>query len=132
MARCEECGAPITSNVCEYCGNVIDITHKETTQENTPQQEVHTQTIINNYITQQPTTNNNTSTSTISKKSKIVALLLCVFLGYFGAHKFYVGKAGMGVLYLFSYGLFGFGWIIDCILIAMGSFKDKFGLPLKK
>ena len=67
----------------------------------------------------------------ISQKNKIVALLLCIFLGFFGAHKFYVGKIGMGILYLFTYGLFGFGWIIDIILILCGSFKDSNNLPLK-
>lgn len=67
----------------------------------------------------------------ISRKNKIVALLLCIFLGYFGAHKFYVGKVGMGILYLFTMGFFGIGWLIDVILIATGSFKDEFGLPLK-
>ncbi len=37
----------------------------------------------------------------------------------------------MGILYLFTYGLFGFGWIIDIILILCGSFKDSNNLPLK-
>ena len=62
----------------------------------------------------------------------MVALLLCIFLGFFGAHKFYLGKIGMGILYLFTYGLFGFGWIIDIIMILVGTAKDKNGLPLKK
>lgn len=48
---------------------------------------------------------------------KWVAFLLCFFLGYFGAHKFYEGKTGMGVLYLFTAGLFGIGWFIDTIVI---------------
>lgn len=46
-------------------------------------------------------------------KSRKTALLLCIFLGFFGAHKFYEGKAGMGILYLFTAGLFIFGWITD-------------------
>ena len=33
-----------------------------------------------------------------SPKSKAVALLLCIFLGFLGVHRFYVGKAGTGVL----------------------------------
>ena len=40
-----------------------------------------------------------------------------MFLGFFGAHKFYEGKIGMGVLYLLTFGLFGFGWIIDTIAL---------------
>ena len=45
--------------------------------------------------------------------SKWVAFFLCFFLGYLGAHKFYEGKNGMGILYLFTIGLFGIGWLID-------------------
>ena len=44
---------------------------------------------------------------------------LCLFLGYFGAHKFYEGRIGMGILYLLTIGLFGIGWIVDIILILM-------------
>ena len=40
---------------------------------------------------------------------------ICLFLGWLGVHKFREHKAGMGILYLFTFGLFGFGWIFDCI-----------------
>lgn len=50
-------------------------------------------------------------------KNKWVAFLLCFFLGYFGAHKFYEGKVGMGILYIFTAGLFGIGWFVDMIAI---------------
>ena len=50
-------------------------------------------------------------------KQKWVALLLCIFLGMFGVHKFYEGKIVMGVLYLLTVGLFGIGWLIDIILL---------------
>ena len=62
--------------------------------------------------------NNNVAGGRLAKKcNKWVAFLLCVFLGYIGAHKFYEGKGGMGVLYLLTAGLFGIGWLIDCIVI---------------
>lgn len=67
-----------------------------------------------------------------SNKSRLVALLLCIFLGEFGAHRFYVGKIGTGLLYLFTAGLFGFGWIIDLVKICLGSFRDNVGEPLRK
>ena len=44
-----------------------------------------------------------------------VELLLCFFLGVLGVHKFYRKKIGMGLLYLFTYGLFGIGWLVDTI-----------------
>lgn len=60
-----------------------------------------------------------------SPKSKNVALILSVFGGYFGAHQFYVGKIGMGVLYLFTFGVFGIMWIVDIFKILFGKFKDN-------
>lgn len=41
------------------------------------------------------------------------SLCLCLFLGALGAHKFYEGKGGMGVVYIFTFGLFGIGVLID-------------------
>ena len=46
-------------------------------------------------------------------KNKWVALLLCIFLGYFGAHKFYEGKILLGIVYIFTGGLFFIGIIVD-------------------
>ena len=67
----------------------------------------------------------------ISPKSKMVALILCIFLGTIGIHRFYVGKVGMGILYLLTGGLCGIGWIVDIIQIACGNFRDNMGLFLK-
>lgn len=63
----------------------------------------------------------------ISQKSRTAAFVLCFFLGGFGAHRFYVGKVGTGILYLFTFGLFGIGALIDCIVITIGLFEDKNG-----
>ena len=61
----------------------------------------------------------------ISSRSRLITLLLCFFLGYLGIHRFYVGKAGTGVLMLCTAGGLGIWWIIDIIIIACGSFRDK-------
>ena len=66
-----------------------------------------------------------------SRKSKLVALLLCIFLGIFGIHRFYVGKTGSGVLYLCTAGICGIGWIFDLCAICLGRFRDANGLPLR-
>ena len=58
------------------------------------------------------------------------AFFLCLFLGLFGAHKFYEDKFFTGILYIFTLGLFGIGWIKDLIEISR---KPKYYLPnLKK
>ena len=67
-----------------------------------------------------------------SSKSKMTALLLCIFLGGLGVHRFYVGKVGTGVLYIFTAAIFGFGWLFDIIKIATGTFTDASGAPLNK
>ena len=51
-------------------------------------------------------------------KNKWVSLLLCIFLGWLGAHKFYEGKLSIGLIYLFTLGLWGIGWIVDIIRLA--------------
>lgn len=68
----------------------------------------------------------------ISDKSRLAALLLCFFLGGLGIHRFYVGKVGTGILWLFTLGFFGIGSLIDFIIIIVGSFKDKYGRVVQK
>lgn len=63
----------------------------------------------------------------MSNKSKIATLLLCVFFGYFGLHRFYVGKNKSAILYIFTFGLFGIGWIADFVNIANNLFTDSAG-----
>lgn len=56
-----------------------------------------------------------------------VTLLLCLFLGIFGAHKFYKGDIWRGVLYFCTVGLFCIGWISDLISLikaAVNAYRD--------
>lgn len=62
-----------------------------------------------------------------SQKSKGVALVLCVLLGYMGIHRFYVGKIGTGILWLLTLGCFGIGWIVDIVMLCCNKFADKSG-----
>lgn len=68
----------------------------------------------------------------VSPCNRWVAFLLCFFLGAIGIHRFYVGKIGTGILYIFTVGLFGIGVLVDLIMIACGSFTDKSGAFLKQ
>lgn len=67
-----------------------------------------------------------------SDKSKRTALICCALGGLFGVHQFYVGNIGKGILYACTGGLFVFGWIGDLIKIALGSFRDNVGAPLRE
>ena len=105
---CKHCGETIPEDavICTKCGRQV-----EELRQNQPN------VVINN-------TNTNTNTNTVQNtttglggkmKNKWIALLLCLFLGIFGAHKFYEGKIGMGILYLCTGGLLGIGVVIDFI-----------------
>ncbi|MDE6266519.1 MAG: TM2 domain-containing protein [Muribaculaceae bacterium] len=65
-------------------------------------------------------------------KSKTTAILLCFFLGGFGAHWFYLGKMGFGILYLLTGGLCGIGTLVNFIQFLMMSNEDfdaKYNTP---
>jgi TM2 domain len=62
-----------------------------------------------------------------SDKSRGVALALAALLGPFGAHRFYVGKTGTGVLMLCTLGGAGLWYLYDLILVAGGSFRAADG-----
>lgn len=66
-----------------------------------------------------------------SEKDFVVMILLCLFLGGLGVHRFYAGKIGTGVLMLLTLGGLGIWSLIDLIIIITGNFKDKEGLKIK-
>lgn len=112
---CPSCGAEIADlrlTTCNKCGSYVPPVEEESKPKK-------------DETTAQPTIvihNDNTITNTImgrKPKNKWTAFLLCFFLGFLGAHKFYEGKTGMGVLYIFTFGLLGFGWLIDCISLLL-------------
>ena len=67
----------------------------------------------------------------LSEKGFVPTILLCFFLGAFGAHRFYAGKIGTGILQLLTLGGLGIWVFIDFIIIVTGSFKDSQQLAIK-
>ena len=66
-----------------------------------------------------------------SDKDWLVTLLLSLFLGTLGVHRFYVGKIGTGILQLITLGGCGVWTLIDIIMIITENFKDKDGYEIK-
>jgi predicted amidophosphoribosyltransferase len=72
------------------------------------------------------------ASGTADRKDWLTALLLCIFLGYLGIHRFYTGHTVIGVVQLLTGGACGVWTLIDLIMIATGSFKDNKGFVLLK
>ncbi len=65
-------------------------------------------------------------------KSFLTTLILAIFLGYLGVHRFYTGHTGIGIIQLLTGGGCGIWALIDIIMIVSGSYKDAQGNPLTK
>ena len=110
---CKHCGGKIPEDavICTLCGRQVEDINKGA---NAAQPQI----IINNdNINTNTNTNNVNAGGRGKEKNKWVALLLCFFLGFVGGHKFYEGKVGIGILYLFTAGLCGIGVLIDFITL---------------
>lgn len=53
----------------------------------------------------------------VSIYSRTKAFFLCLFLGFLGIHRFYEDKFWTALLWMFTLGLFGIGWVVDLIII---------------
>ena len=67
----------------------------------------------------------------ISERSRGVALALGFFGGFFGLHRFYVGKPQTGIAMIVTFGGLGIWWLYDMVLLASGEFRDADDLPLR-
>lgn len=98
--ECPMCAEFISSRAkkCKHCGEVLDLGLRRA-EEALRAAERHSAVVINN-------SNNNTNLNSFQDvsarpvKSRGVAVVLALLLGGIGAHKFYLGRPGQGLLYL--------------------------------
>ena len=114
---CEFCGKQVHAEavICPFCGKQLEELEVEESGE-------MPSIVITNMNANMNSNTNISSAQAVAdgggkKCDKWTAFFLCLFLGAFGAHKFYEGKTGMGILYLCTAGLFTVGWIIDIFTI---------------
>ncbi len=103
---CKHCGEKIPSDavICVKCGRQVEeLSQKES------------QFVINNVANSAASSSASDSSAARGVRycNKWISFFLCLFLGFFGFHKFYEGKIGVGVLYMFTCGGFFIGWIMD-------------------
>ena len=110
---CPFCGKQISEDfkICPYCGKNIYAY------------------IDNDY---------NDNNSVFSQDNWLICLMLIIFLGVIGGHKFYVGRIKDGIIMLIlTITVIGFPisfiiWLIDLIKLLSGNFRDSEGKYLKK
>ena len=108
---CPQCGAPIdpTATECEYCGEKLSVRQAAQQLQSQQPQPIYVQQPQTVYVQQQQPVNYQGMQPPVYAseanagwpvKSKVTAGVLALLLGGFGVHKFYLGKIGMGILYL--------------------------------
>ena len=109
---------------CKHCGNIIDKDCVVCPRCGKQVEELKSDD-RNIYINNSASSSASAASSTViptpvyrgKECNKWTSFVLCLLLGFLGGHKFYEGKIGMGILYIFTMGLFGIGWLIDLITI---------------
>lgn len=102
---CKHCGAEINDNavVCVKCGCAVN-------------DSLYTEKALD---------------PNVSDKDWLITGILCLFFGYLGAHRFYVGKMGTAILMLLTCGGLGIWILIDFLTIISERFTDADGKVLK-
>lgn len=121
---CKHCGQIIDKDciICPKCGKQV-----EELKTNEPNIVINNTSNSNSNAVAYANSGGNNG---ISPKSRLITLLLCIFLGALGAHRFYTGKIITGIIMIpLMFVYIGEIWlVIDLIFIIIGAFRDKNGL----
>ena len=89
---------------CYNCGHIVDSRAKTCPSCGRPEplQRTLGESISDMFSRDDDVRKDNAAPGTIAirQKSKFVALILCLLLGWMGGHKFYLGRKGAGTIYL--------------------------------
>lgn len=105
---CNKCGRQFEGNFCPNCGAGAQNTYSTQPQTQANFNEQH------------------------SDRDWLVTLILSIVLGHLGAHRFYCGKIGTGIVWLLTGGCFLIGYIVDLVTIAQGDFRDIDGKVVRR
>ena len=131
---CHKCGSGTTSSdtVCSVCASPL------TVRPNVgyiPSQPPATRQTNNSQQNRQQNNNGhiygNNQNGNIGNSDWLTTLLLCIFIGTLGVHRFYTKNYVAGIIQFFTGGMCGVWWLIDIILIVTDSYTDGDGNRLK-
>ena len=119
--RCPSCSAPLNNKIIPEEGNLketIAITVTETINKVLPSTSAR---VNENGATDKTAISFGVEKTADGKRllNKWVVLILAIFGGVFGVHRFYEGKIFTGILFLLTFGFFGIGLFVDILLILV-------------
>ena len=122
--KCKNCGATSYEKVnettykCKYCGYREEVIVEQNNKKDERDTEIQELKEAIEELTEsqrQAQRQAQLEKSNVAKHA-LISFLLCLFVGYLGVHRFIEGKIFTGILFLFTFGLFGVGVGIDCLV----------------
>lgn len=119
--------ASLDNSVIIPSRKAISFSKKENSVTSQTNQTFEEKTVISKKINKAKKKAEKNSSADGGGKSQLVALLLCIFIGVLGIHRFYLGYTGIGILMLLTGGVCGILALIDLIRIITGDLKPRNG-----